>query len=640
MQTSSRLAVSALVLLTVLCYLGTFRNHFVDFDDDRYVTQNDAVLQGLSWDGIVYAFTTTKTGNWIPLTWLSLELDISLFGDNASAFHGVNLLFHVINVLLFYKVLTLIGGTVAQSFVAAALFGLHPLHVESVAWMSERKDVLSTMFLLLAFITYVRYTHVPSVKRFAIVLLMLSLGLLSKPMLVTLPVLLLLADLFLLNRCAGLPFKGVIGSAQQRSFVSLCLEKVPLLCVIAAMSAITIFAQKSDLAVVDLITHPIPARVANAICSYAWYLQKTFLPTQLCIFYPLEYGEIDLGRTLLSAGILCTITAGVVMQVRQRPYLMFSWAWFVISLLPVIGLMQVGGQARADRFSYVPHLGLFIGLIWMASEIAAKLKWKGHVQWGLAGVTLMIMGILSIQQVETWRNSVALWTHADRITTRNWKAKFHLGLEQLRQQDWPAARDLAQQSLQIRPYNTDALALVGKSYLQEQKWDYAQAAFQHALEMDPQHRDSLIGFAAVAHGKKRFLDAERFLQLAFELNPRDSFIQMQLGLLYAEAGRIDSALQQMQGVITRAPWNAMAWKSAGQLLARMSQFDEAIYHLEQAASLTPDDPEPLNTLRVIYQKRGEFELAEQYSAAASRLAGEGISSKGVILQTSAVRHAK
>ncbi|HWL08663.1 MAG TPA: tetratricopeptide repeat protein, partial [Planctomicrobium sp.] len=584
---SPRFVVSALVVVTVLCYAGTFRNEFVDFDDDRYVTHNEVVQQGLTLEGIVYAFTTVHTGNWIPLTWLSLQLDVSLFGLNPAGFHGMNLFFHVVNVLLLYQLVRSIGGSLGQGFLVAALFAVHPLHVESVAWMSERKDVISTAFLLWACLAYVRYTRSPSPQRYVGVMLPLALGLMAKPMLVTLPVLLLLADFWPLNRCRELAGTNTDSTKTRFPFWKLCLEKVPLLLVVVAISAVTIFAQKTDLAMVNTDIHPIPARVANAVCSSVWYLSKTFWPVELCVFYPLDYGVIDWPNTIWSAIVLCAVTAGVLSQWRARPYLLFGWGWFLISLLPVIGLVQVGGQAHADRFSYVPHLGLFFAIVWWGTEVVDRLKLSSQVKWSLAGVPLLFCGILTVQQVAIWRDSVTLWTHADRVQTENWKARFHLGQHELRNRNWSAARALAEQSIQIRPGNTDAWGLVGKTYVQEQRWEEAQQAFEYALSMDHWHRDSLIGLAAVAYGKNRPRDAEQFLLLTLEKTPRDSFARTQLGLLYAETGRLEGALEQLLIVTQQAPRNPTAWKVTGQLLAKSDRFDEAIASLNQAIQRQP-----------------------------------------------------
>jgi len=605
-------AIPALILLTLISYAGTFQNQFVNFDDDRYVTQNDIVLKGLSFDGLQYAFTTTRTGNWIPLTWLSLQLDVSLFGRSAVGFHATNLLLHLANVLLFFVLLQRLGGTVGMAFLGGALFAVHPLHVESVAWLSERKDVLSTLFLLLTMLQYVQYTKQPDWRRFAAVLSLLALGLLAKPMLVTLPVLLLLVDVLILRRCRNWSPATDEPAARTLSLTKLILEKIPLLLVVVVMSGVTMFAQKSDLAFVSYSIHPVGARVANALCSVVWYLQKTVVPTGLCIFYPLEYGMIDWPRTIVSAVILATITALVLWQSRRRPWLLFGWGWFLISLLPVSGLLQVGGQARADRFTYVPHLGLFLAIVWQSAELVRRFQVPRVWQSSMVGLCLLVLSGLTVRQVGIWNDSVTLWTHANQTAPDNWMARLYLGIEKLREKDWNTARDLAQQSLQIRPYNADALALAGKADLQQQRWESARQCFLQGLEINPKHRDSLIGLAAVCHGTNRPRDAERLLRLALEFHPRDSFLQLQLGLLYGELGNLDAALQELQRVTREAPQQFLAWKAAGQLLAQADRIDEAIDHFHQAYLLVPEDVDVLTALERLHEFRGDDELAPYY----------------------------
>lgn len=612
----------SLVMLTALTlgvYLGTFRNDFVDYDDDRFVTQNLAVLHGLSWSGIGYAFTSFDTGTWIPLTWLSLQLDSTLFRLNAAGFHGTGLLLHIANVLLFFAFLRVVGVSEFVGLFAAILFGIHPLHVESVAWISERKDVLSTFFLLLTLLAYVQYSKQPSPKRYWGVFGLLVLGLLSKPMLVTLPVLMLILDLWVLNRCDGFRESGFSHQANRASFWRLCLEKFPMFAIVGVFAVVTILAQKSDLAVMDLAHHPFSARVCNALCSYAWYLNKTFLPWNLCAFYPLEHGQIDWPVTVWSLSLLLSTSAGVWIWGREKPYLIVGWLWFLISLVPVIGLFQVGGQAHADRFSYVPHLGLFWALTLLGADLTRSLRFARPLRMGMAAVIVTVCGVSTLYQVSTWRDTQSLWSHADRTEPGNWMAKFYLGLEQLRQRNVNEARDYAKQSLDICPHNTDALALLGKTYLNEERWDYAAIPFQTALEINPYHRDSLIGMAAVSHGTRRFRDAESFLVYSLEKRPLDPYVRVQLGSLYAQMGRETAAFEQFAAAIKANPRYALAWKMTGQLQARAGQHEDALRSYLTAIQWNSEDPECYFCVAKLHRTLGDAESARTYQSMAESM---------------------
>ncbi|WP_437190832.1 tetratricopeptide repeat protein [Planctomicrobium sp. SH527] len=628
-------SLTILTALTLGVYLGTFKNDFVDYDDDRFVTQNLAVLHGLSWSGVVYAFTTFDTGTWIPLTWLSLQLDSTLFGLNASGFHGTGLLLHLANVALFYAFLRRVGVSDLVALFAALVFGIHPLHVESVAWVSERKDVLSTFFLLLTLLAYVHYSKRPDLNRYWGVLGLLVLGLLSKPMLVTLPALMLVLDLWVLNRCDGFRESGLLHHSSRASLWRLSLEKVPMFMIVGLFAVVTILAQKSDLAVMDLAHHSFLARACNALCSYAWYLNKTILPWNLCAFYPLEHGQIDGPATLWSLSLLISISAGVWIWAREKPYLIVGWLWYLISLVPVIGLFQVGGQAHADRFTYVPHLGLFWALTLLAADLTSSLKFARPVRMGIAAVIVAVCGVSTLYQVSTWRDTQSLWSHADRIQTANWMAKFYLGLDHLRQRNVDEARDYAKQSLDICPHNTDALALLGKTYLNEERWDYAAIPFQTALEINPFHRDSLIGMAAVSHGNRRFRDAENYLVYSLEKRPSDPYVRIQLGSLYAQIGRETAAFEQFAAAIKANPRYTLAWKMMGQLQARAGQHEDALQSYLTAIRLSSEDPECFSCVAKLYRSLGDAESASIYQAQVEIMTQEK-TSPGVIQASATV----
>ena len=366
---------------------------FAPIDDAYYVWDNAFVKGGLSWAGIKYAFTTNQTANWHPLTWLSLMLDAQIGGVNAGVFHSVNVLLHAANSALLYLVLAAMTGRRGRSGVVAALFALHPLHVESVAWISERKDVLSTLFWLLTLAAWLRYLERPRPARYVIVAGALVLGLMAKPMLVTLPVVLLVLDIWPLGRLrlapagggtAGsgseaLPAGTKSGSGANNDPVrripggggvgALLVEKIPLFAISAAASVVTLIAQKTGGAIGTFDRFPLAWRTANAAVSTASYLWMTFWPRGLVYFYPHPHGSIDGGKVLLSVLVIVSLTVLSLLLARKRPWALAGWLWYLITLLPVIGLVQVGQQAMADRYTYVPLIGVFIMAVWGAAEL-------------------------------------------------------------------------------------------------------------------------------------------------------------------------------------------------------------------------------------------------------------------------------
>ena len=339
-----------LTIITAVVYSGVFKNDFINFDDNVYVTSNTHIQQGLSWEGVMWAFTTIYGSNWHPLTWISHMLDIQFFGLNPAGHHLTNLIFHILATLLLFGFLRYATGKVWVSSLVAALFALHPVHVESVAWVAERKDVLSAIFWFLTLWAYVYYTRSPNKRKYALVLILFAFGLLAKPMLVSLPFILLLLDYWPLERM----------TLNRQAVGLLLLEKIPLLIMAVASSIITVIAQQEAISGFNRIDFKI--RLSNAILSYCIYLWQAFWPTGLAIFYP--YANPHSINVLGCSFLLVVVTVAVLWKGRQSKFLITDWFWFIIALIPVIGIVQVGGQAHADRYTYLPFIGIFIIFIW------------------------------------------------------------------------------------------------------------------------------------------------------------------------------------------------------------------------------------------------------------------------------------
>jgi hypothetical protein len=374
-------------------------------DDPDYVTKNEQVRAGLTVRGAVWAWGTDHANNWHPLTWLSLMLDTELMGTQPRGYHTTNLLLHLGNVLLLYAILRSSTGEAWRSALVAALFAVHPLHVESVAWVSERKDVLSTFFGFLAIWAFARYAARPGLFRYLAVFVCLALSLLAKPMLVTLPCLLLLLDYWPLRRYQG-GLDGLGQAAPPLTLPRALIEKVPLFALAAASSLMTVWAQRSAMA--SLTALPLLARMNNALVSYLQYLRQTVLPYDLAPFYPYPRHPVSPAMALVAAFLLLAVTVLTLLARRRWPYMPVAWLWYLIAVVPVIGIVQVGMQSRADRYTYVPLVGIFILLVWGLGDVADRLRSEGLALLVGAGV-LALLGVLCWAQAESWQVSFIVW---------------------------------------------------------------------------------------------------------------------------------------------------------------------------------------------------------------------------------------
>jgi hypothetical protein len=423
---------TALALLTLAAWLPTLRNGFVNLDDGLYVTGNPHVRQGLTRESLAWAMTANVANNWHPLTLLSHLLDVQLFGLDPAGHHATSLLLHLANVLLLFAVLTKMTGAPGRSAAVAALFAVHPAHVESVAWVAERKDMLSALFWLLAMGAYERYARRPSPGRYLLVALAMALGLAAKPMVVTLPFALLLLDVWPLERL-------------QLGWKRLIIEKLPLLALSAASSLITLRYQRTSLAPLDVL--PWSFRLAGAAVSYAAYLGKLLLPRNLAVFYPVPL-EIPAWEILGAVTLLAAITAVSVWKARRAPWLLVGWLWFLGTLVPVIGLVQVGRQAMADRYTYLPSIGLFLAIVWGIWELAGE---RRVLLATAAAAVIALLAVGTWRQANYWKDSDALYRHALAVTHGNYLA--HLGLAKAlaAERDWNGAAEQYRAALALRP---------------------------------------------------------------------------------------------------------------------------------------------------------------------------------------------
>jgi hypothetical protein len=482
-------------------------NDFILYDDPSYVTSNRHVQSGLTGRGIFWALTTTDVSNWHPLMWLSLMLDFDLFRLNPAGYHWTNLLFHVANVILLLTVLKRMTGDLWRSSLVAALFAIHPLHVESVAWISERKDVLSTFFWILTMWAYIRYTERPEARNYLLVIAAFVLGLMAKPMLVTLPFVLLLLDVWPLRRLR-IPFTGseetLSADREDRriTWFHALWEKMPLFFLSVLSGVITYLVQKSWKSVGSLDMFPLEIRMVNALISYVHYIRKMFWPSDLSFFYPYVVWWspwLVVGVALLLAGL--TI---LVLRVRgTRPYLAVGWLWYLGTLVPVIGFVQVGSQAMADRYTYVPLIGLFMMIAWGVPELLGKWRFRKPLLSVLSGVILFVLAVCSWQQVQHWRNSVTLFEYALSVTSGNYLAHNNVGVAlSLAGRTEEAVRHYSA-ALQIKPDYADAHNNLGVTLAAQGKVDEAIDHYAAALRIFPNHEKARINLATVIISKEK-----------------------------------------------------------------------------------------------------------------------------------------
>jgi Flp pilus assembly protein TadD len=600
-----------LIVSTLWTYAPALTFEFVDFDDPRYVTGNPAVQAGLTTKSVWYACTTFDLGNWIPLTWLSLETDATLFGIDQAAFHAVNVAWHVVNSCLLYFVLVRMTVAAGPSTVAALLFALHPLHVESVAWVSERKDVLSTFWLLAALLAYERYARSPNRPAMIVVCVALALGLLAKPMLVTLPVMLLACDYWPLQRSSSsIAHDESSPTRPQRSVRALLIEKAPLILLALFDSLVAIWAQRSAHAVAGLESVSMGARIANAINSYGWYLWKTAWPTGLCVFYPHPFNTLSWPTVGSSALALTAVSSWVWLKRRQNPHLAFGWLWFIVSLLPVVGLLQVGGQAHADRYAYIPHIGLFTLIVWEAQHWLARCRAGTALGIGAAALVLVGCVVATRGQLASWRDSESLWANAFQVDADNPAAHFQSGLLRMQAGDFDAATRHLGRLVNQRPINVKALINLGWIDLQRHDWRQAAEHYAWALRLDPGNELAAINLATLKREHPESLAAVQ----GPEMSPAARSENTQ-GLTEARAGRFEAALRHFQAAIDIDAGNADSHNNAALALGQLNRVEEAKRHYAEAIRLAPDHPDFHFNFAVLLESLGDQPAArEQYEA--------------------------
>jgi tetratricopeptide (TPR) repeat protein len=515
---------------------------FVIFDDERYVLRNPHVQQGFTRDAVLWAWTAGHASNWHPLTWMSHMLDWQLYGSAPAGHHFTSLLLHALNAVLLFLLLDRLTGKAGRSFFAAALFALHPLHVESVAWVAERKDVLSTLLWILTAWAYVSWTRERGGARRMLVAGLLALGLTAKPMLVTLPLTLLVLDFWPLSRWP----ESSDGRAGWRVAWPLVREKLPLLLLAVASGAVTLAVQSAGRAVGSVQEFPPAARLANALVSCVAYLAKTVWPVRLAVFYPHPGTSLPLWKPVAAAAVVAAVTWIAVRLRRSHPYVLAGWAWYLITLLPVLGLVQVGEQAMADRYTYVPLIGPFVAAAWGVAD-AVRAARAPRVALSLGAVSvLLVLSLVTRAQASTWKDSLSLFSHAIEVTRDNYLAHVDLGTALSRAGRSDEALAHFDQAVRIRPDDAPAHYNLGVEFARRGRETEAGEQYVRALALDPGYAAAHNNLGILLAGQGKIADAARHYAEAARLDPEFAEAHYNLAVVLDAEGRYDEAWEEVE----------------------------------------------------------------------------------------------
>jgi tetratricopeptide (TPR) repeat protein len=600
----SRTALICVVLAsaTFAAFEGVRSNDFVHFDDDKYITGNEYVQKGLSLESIKWAFTTRHQGNWHPLTWISHLIDVSIFGMKPAGHHLVSVGFHIASVILLFLLLKKITGAVWPSAFVAAVFGLHPLGVESVVWVAERKNVLSNFFAFLTIWAYLWYAQKPGLSRYPLIVVLFTAGLFSKSMLVTLPFVLILLDYWPIGRFSGL--KG------WRWFWRTIVDKSPLLAMSAAFCVVTYLAQLNAGATTDIVSLPIGLRVSNALISYVGYIGKVFYPTSLAALYPLDTNGYPLWKTWGCLLLLLLVTMVVILERHRRRFLLTGWLWYLGTLVPVVGLVQVGVQAMADRYMYLPGIGIYIIVAWLAGEASVKLRLPKIVPAITGAVILVALLLITRTQVGYWKDSESLFKHALDVTKNNYVMYNNYGESLRRKGRLDEAIENIRQALALNPGWVDAHEKLA-NVLQGKGLDAeAVPEFELVLQARPDKIRARSGYGLTLLKLKQYDRAFEQFNMVLTADPSQVSALNNLYDAGVESGKPDKVLDIILALQKKNPDNYLFCEKTGLLYGIMGNLDAAIEQLEKACRLSDYKvAEPIAFLSQAYASKKDMKRA-------------------------------
>jgi len=622
----SDLLVCLFLIATIfVLYSPILRHDFISLDDDLYITENHHVREGLTRASFTWAFTATHASNWHPLTWLSHILDCQLYGLKPGGHHLTSLVFHIVNAVLLFIVLTRMTGARWRSGFAAALFAFHPLHVESVAWVAERKDVLSTFFWILTIWMYARYVERPGLSRYMLPLFTMALGLMAKPMLVTLPFVLLLLDYWPLARFRPSQTGGQ-SSATTRTFkelvspfLRLFLEKIPFFVLASASSIVTFLVQKGGGAVAPLEVYSIKIRIANSLVSYVKYMGKMIWPHPLSVYYPHPGDDLSMWKAVGAGVLLLCISILVVLGMRRYRFLALGWFWYLGTLVPVIGLVQVGTQAMADRYTYVPLIGLYITIAWGIPEFLAGWRHRRMAILALASAAIWALMMCSWLQIQLWKNSLRLFEYASRVTSGNWVIHNNLGLELEKDGRLEEALHHYKKSLEINPSFCLAHSNLGVALEETGRLDEAVKHYYEALRIKPDFAAAHYNLANFLKNQGRLEEAVKHYYEALRIKPDFADAHYNLAIFLKNQGRLEEAVKHYYEALRVKPNYADVHNSLGIALGLQGRLEEAVKHYYEALKIEPNDAQAHNRLGIALAKQGSLREAMEHFSEALRI---------------------
>jgi tetratricopeptide (TPR) repeat protein len=607
----------ALAAATIAVYWSVRGFDFVNFDDPDYVTENLVVRRGLSLRGVIWAFTHFYASNWHPLTWISHMLDCQLFGLHAGGPHLVNVALHAANGVLLFLLLERLTGAQWRSAMVAGLFALHPLHVESVAWIAERKDVVSTFFGLLALMAYARFSQSgrrgPNSKSWYVgAVVLFALSLMAKPMLVTMPFVLLLLDFWPLRRVENIGVRTFFTP----QFRKLVLEKWPWFVLAAASSVVTFFAQKAGGAIQSTEYFPLTGRVTNAVTAYFEYVSKACWPAHLAVFYPLAH-EQPAWRLAVAVAFILGVSLAAVVTIRRLPFFLVGWLWFLGTLVPVIGLVQVGNQAMADRYTYIPLTGLFIIVVWGGWELLRHKRVTQIIGAAAALALLVVFAVVTVYQLQYWRDGFALFTHTLAVTRENAVANNNLGtLLVARGRDADGLAHYAE-AVRLNPKNASYQNNLATALARAGRQADAIEHYQASIQDDPLFAKAYSNLGALFLDQHHLDAAITNLSEAVRIDPASGTSRNNLGNALSAAGRLEDALIQYSEAVRLDPTNSAMHLNAGLALAKAGRANDAGAQFAEAVRLKPASPEAR------YELGRQLYFTRQFQAAAEQL-GEAV----------------
>jgi len=648
----------ALAVLTVITFWQLKDCGFINFDDDIYVYENAYVQSGLNWNSIKRTFSSElaeKTGHWHPVTWLSLMLDYQIFGLNPRGYHLINLLFHVINTVLLFLIFHRMTKTLWQSAFVATLFAIHPMHVESVAWIAERKDVLSTFFWMLTMGAYVFYVEKRELKRYFLVLLFFILGLMAKPMLVTLPFVLLLLDYWPLQRFQEIKpahniqtevFKSVSSDKQKEKskkkhamkgsleakkpadpeykralIYPLLQEKIPLFVLVILSSIVTYIAQQKGGAVQSIDAFPLGVRIGNAFVSYITYIAKMIWPSNLAVFYP-HPGSWPLWQVLGSILLLVAVTLAVFRMAKRFPYLATGWLWYTGTLVPVIGIVQVGGQVMADRFTYIPLIGLFIMAAWGVPDLLKKWSYRKEVLLASSAASILCLSVITWTQVGYWQNRIALFDHTLKVTGYNWLVYNNRGVAYNGLGNYRQAIEDYGRAIEIKPDYAEAHYNRGNAYNGLGNYRQAIQDYNKAIEINPGYAGAYNNRGVAYNGLGNYRQAIENYGRAIEIKAGYAEAYINRGVAYNGLGNYRQAIEDLNRAIEIEPRYAEAYINRGVAYNNLGNYRQAVDDYGRAIEIKPGYAKAYLNRSVAYGKLGNNDLAVNDLKTAAKLGDE------------------